>query len=366
MLVPYFNITRQTTNIDGYKMKKKILVYTVHIILFVGFSFSHSSHAANLSDMDKCLLEIMQTAGDDMTMGQARDICRRQLEDSAKVKPAASGQTDAEKQKAVDERLAADKSNVLKPFTLMAHKPNYVLLGTYNASGYDPTLYRLQYNDPSIELKDQEIQFQISIKSPLAIGLFKDTTDLYFAYTNRSFWQFYSKDISSPFRETNHEPEAWFQFTPEWEFMGFRNPVNAFGIVHQSNGQGGVLSRSWHRLYAYFVIERGNLALSLKPWYRINEKDEDDDNPDITDYLGHGELRAAYKLNRHTFSLMLRNNLESGFKRGAVEAGWSFPLWKYKYFKGYMQYFSGYGESMIDYNRYVNRIGIGILLSDFL
>ncbi|MBW1838234.1 MAG: phospholipase A, partial [Deltaproteobacteria bacterium] len=70
--------------------------------------------------------------------------------------------------------------------------------------------------------------------------------------------------------------------------------------------------------------------------------------------------------NRHTFSLMLRNNLESGFKRGAVEAGWSFPLWKYKYFKGYMQYFSGYGESMIDYNRYVNRIGIGILLSDFL
>ena len=63
---------------------------------------------------------------------------------------------------------------------------------------------------------------------------------------------------------------------------------------------------------------------------------------------------------------MSRNNLESGFDRGAVEAGWSFPLGNYPYLKGYIQYFYGYGESLIDYDRRVNRIGIGISLNDWL
>lgn len=347
-------------------MNYKNRLFAISLVLIAYFCFSHVGHAADPREMDRCLLEVMKTAEDEMTMGQAREICRRQLEKSDEIDQAASVQEDAEKKKPVDERLAADKSNTLKPFTLMAHKPNYILLWSYNSSGYDPTLYREQYSDPSIELDNQEIQFQISIKSPLALGLFKDTTDLYFAYTNRSFWQVYNKDISSPFRETNHEPETWIQFTPEWSFKGFKNPLNTFGIVHQSNGQGGVLSRSWNRLYANFVIERNNLAVCFKPWYRLKGDADDDDNPDILDYMGHGEIRAAYKLGGHTLSLMLRNNLESGFKRGAVEAGWSFPLWRYPYFKGYLQYFSGYGESLIDYNRYVNRFGIGILLNDYL
>ena len=54
------------------------------------------------------------------------------------------------------------------------------------------------------------------------------------------------------------------------------------------------------------------------------------------------------------------------FERGAFELGWSFPLWKYPYLKGYIQYFSGYGESLIDYNQHVNKVGIGFALSDWL
>ncbi len=265
----------------------------------------------------------------------------------------------------VVDRLTEDKKNVLQPFTLMAHKPNYFLAGAYNSKGYDPELFPEQYRDPSIEFDDTEAQFQISLKVPLWVDLF-DKVDIYAAYTNRSFWQVYNTELSSPFRETNHEPEVWAQFTPSWEILGFRNLANSFGMVHQSNGQGGVLSRSWNRVYANFVFARGNFAFGFKPWIRISEDAANDDNPDITDYLGHFEIRAGYKWNDQVFSVMSRNNLESGFDRGAVEFGWSFPLWKYPYLKGYIQYFNGYGESLIDYNNRVNRIGIGISLTDWL
>jgi phospholipase A1 len=313
-------------------------------------------------DQVACMSELMKQASDSTTVGELREQCSQQVDDEAHSEIAA---VDDKPATAVDVRLNEDKENVLQPFTLMAHKPNYFLLGAYNQKGYSAELYQEQFDDPSLTFDDTEAQFQISLKVPLAVDLF-DTFDVYAAYTNRSFWQLYNSDVSAPFRETNHEPEAWVQFTPAWEIFGFTNSANTFGFVHQSNGRGGVLSRSWNRVYANFVFQRGNFALGFKPWIRISEDAEDDDNPDITDYLGHYELRAGYKWNNQVFSLMSRNNLESGFDHGAVELGWSFPLWNYPYLKGYIQYFGGYGESLIDYDQKSNRIGIGISLTDWL
>ncbi len=307
-------------------------------------------------DLTECMTNRMQQANDEMTVGELRLQCQKQLRDGSFV-------TEDKQVAVVSERLRLDRQNVLAPFTLMAHKPNYILVATYNSSGYNPDPYREQYKNPSLELDDTEAQFQVSIKTPLAIGLF-DTFDIYAAYTNRSFWQVYNDDISSPFRETNHEPEIWAQFNPNWEFHGFTNTANMVGFVHQSNGQGGNLSRSWNRIYANFVVEKDNLALAFKPWYRI--PDDDDDNPDIKDYMGNYELRGAYKWGKNVFSVMSRNNLQSGFSKGAVELSWSFPLWSYPYMKGYIQYFNGYGESLIDYNQYTNQIGIGFALTDWL
>ena len=100
---------------------------------------------------------------------------------------------------------------------------------------------------------------------------------------------------------------------------------------------------------------------------RKHESDRDDsDNPDITDYMGHGEWRVAYRRRGHVVSFMSRNQLESGFDRGALELSWSFPIFDYPYLKGYVQYFNGYGESLIDYDNKVNRLGIGISLTDWL
>lgn len=310
-------------------------------------------------ELQTCMQDLLLRSSDTTTVGEIRERCTEKSGETTKTP------TDDDAPVVVVDRMREDRENVLQPFTLMAHKPNYFLAGAYNSKGYDATLFRQQYSDPSITFDKAEAQFQISLKVPLGVGVF-NRFDIYAAYTNRSFWQVYNRDISSPFRETNHEPEVWAQFAPSWEIFGFRNVANTIGLVHQSNGQGGVLSRSWNRVYANFVFARGNFAFDFKPWIRLSEDPENDDNPDIIDYMGHYEIRAGYKWNGQVFTLMSRNNLESGFDRGAIEAGWSFPLWNYPYLKGYIQYFHGYGESLIDYDRRVNRIGIGISLNDWL
>ncbi len=336
----------------GYTIAFLCIIFIMAWVVLVQNSYA--------DDMQDCLMEAVKNADDDITIGELRRQCEQKINSHPSI--ASPGKnTNA---KLVEKRMQQDRQNVLQPFTLMAHKPNYAILGGYNASGYNTEHYQQQYGFDSFD--HVEAKFQLSIKFPLFVNLWDNTMDIYAAYTNRSFWQAYNSKISSPFRETNHEPEAWVQFHPGWTFLGFTNTWDSFGINHQSNGQGGYLSRSWNRIFAWLTIEKGNLVMSVKPWYRIQEDSEDDDNPDITHYMGHCELSASYKWGKHVFSLMSRNNLESGFKRGAIELSWSFPLLNWPYLKGYIQYFNGYGESLIDYDHYVNSIGFGFSLTDWL
>lgn len=329
------------------------------VLLLSGAGVTRNANASPSSSQEECIVKLFKTAPDSMTLGQARAICTDRISNETST-PAASDD------KLVEGRLNVDDTNILKPFTLMSHRNNYILLGAHNFQGWNTADYQDAFELDELDADNTEVQFQLSIKTPLAVDLFNQRIDLFAAYTVRSFWQFYNSDVSSPFRETNHEPEFWLQVRSDWEIFGFQNNVSAIGLNHTSNGRGGALSRSWNRIYAAIAFERGNLVFMLRPWIRIEEDSEDDDNPDITDYYGHGELWVAYKYNNHIFSLMSRNNLESGFSRGAVELGWSFPFFRYPFLKGYIQYFSGYGESLIDYNQYVNRIGFGLQLTDIL
>ncbi len=309
--------------------------------------------SAMADDFDDCLLGKLGTTDDTVTIGELKEQCRAELGQSIRT-------TDV-----VIDRIHQDRKHVLQPFTLMAHKPNYFLLGAYNSSGYSSVDHNETYQE-SADWDNIEGQFQLSVKFPLLVGFFDDTFDIYGAYTNRSFWQVYNTEQSSPFRETNHEPELWVQFHPNWELFGFTNAWNSFGVVHQSNGRSAALSRSWNRVYGWFTMQRGNLAFSFKPWYRIPEDDEKDNNPDIEDFLGHFELSATYKYGENVISMMSRNNLESSFSKGGLELTWSFPLFDWPFMKGYARYYTGYGESLVDYDQYSNTIGFGMSLTDWL
>jgi phospholipase A1 len=308
--------------------------------------------------LEDCMRTQLGTASDTMTVGELRQHCLSSIQTDEQTVPEMPG--------AVEKRLVQEQKNIFRPFSIMPHRPNYILAFVYNSHGYNSSYHQQSKNDDSYAFDWIETQFQISIKTPLMVGLFDNTMDVYAAYTNHSFWQVYNRDISSPFRETNHEPEAWVQFKPGWEAFGIVNSSNSFGINHQSNGQSGELSRSWNRLFAAMTFEVGDLGLTFMPWYRIPEGTNSDDNPDITRYLGHYEISAAYKWDDHTFSLMTRNALESDFQRGTLQVSWSFPFGNWPFLRGYVQYFTGYGESLIDYNHYVNRIGIGVSLVDWL
>lgn len=320
-----------------------------YVVLIISVLLSHSALALD----ETCLLQQLSQADNSKTVGEIRRACGKEEKKIEAPQYSESLIT----QRGLEERQTADS-----PFVITPHKPNYIIAG-YNSSP-NSSAFNQQFPDRDIEFDDYELKFQISLKFPLMQNLFKDNGDIYVAYTNRSFWQAFNKDISSPFRDSNHEPEAWIQFTNDWEIFGFKNRLISLGAVHQSNGQAADLSRSWNRLYASFVFERNDSYFYVKPWWRIPESEDVDDNPDITDYMGNFEFQGVQKYKDHRFGLMVRNNFDFSDNKGAVQLDWTFPL--HDKLHGYVQWFNGYGESLIDYNHHVNTVGVGIKLTDWL
>ncbi|MCP3690234.1 MAG: phospholipase A, partial [Gammaproteobacteria bacterium] len=251
-----------------------------------------SAYAQSDDLFQSCLLEALAGAGSGTTVGDLRRACEEKI---GKEKLNARTMVMTSSDAAASNRLREEAATEEQAFVITPYLPNYVLFGAYNFSGNNSTFFQEATGDSRYELDDVELKFQLSLKVPLGKDLLGNNGDMYAAYTNRSFWQAYNTAHSSPFRETNHQPEAWLRLYNRWEFWGIRNIVNDFGIVHQSNGRGGILSRSWNRIYARFVFEKNDLAFAFQPWYRIKEDEEKDNNPDIEDYMGNFEFTAAYK-----------------------------------------------------------------------
>lgn len=277
-------------------------------------------------------------------------------EDPHTIKNTKTGDTDT----ALEARLEYEDKAEHAAFGIIPHKPTYLLPFSYNDKIKQYDLY-----GEDAETQQLELEFQISFKMPLLVDIADSNISLFFAYSQVSFWQAYNFDNSSPFRETNYEPELFAQWDGDVDLgAGWKFKVATFGFTHQSNGRAEPLSRSWNRLESRLVAEQGNLVVAFNPWYRLEETDSKNNNPDLLDYFGHGQITAAYKLDEHTFSVSSRNNIESGFSKGSIEGTWSFPI--HGKIRGYFKAFSGYGNSLIEYNYYTNTVGLGISMTDWL
>ncbi|WP_137172922.1 phospholipase A [Massilia sp. HP4] len=249
-----------------------------------------------------------------------------------------------------------DKRGVFK---FRPHHPSYLIATRTHRPNEEP--YRDFWEaDPDAEgLSKAELEFQLSFKMKLAETLFEMPVDVWFGYTQNSFWQAANHEASSPFRETNYQPEVMAVTPLDFALAGINVRFLNLGFVHQSNGQSSTLSRSWNRFYAQVGLERGPLSMTVKAWKRVNESAEDDNNPDIIDYMGRFELAGNYRLGGgHELSALVRRNFSTD--KGAVQVGWAFPL--AGPVKGYINGFAGYGQSMIDYNYFQRSVGAGVIV----
>ncbi len=249
-------------------------------------------------------------------------------------------------------------------FGLEPNKANYIL-----PFGYSDLEYRSYVLTD--EYKKYEAELQVSLKLRFAENLLGLNERYYASYTHQAFWQLYAE--SAPFRETTYNPEVFVIFPISGDNSFFNTKSIKLAFAHKSNGQGNIeddsyekasdnpdnRSRSINYIYTEFSFQHDTLITELTLWIPIPENENDNDNPDLMDYTGFSSVKFNYFYNKHMFTLMGRGNIET--KKGAIETTYSHPFVKDIYF--YAKIFSGYGETLADYNNYKNKFSVGFSFS---
>lgn len=178
---------------------------------------------------------------------------------------------------------------------------------------------------------------------------------LQFGYTQRSLWDITAN--SSPFVDTSYMPEIFYEhLAPENEgdptpftWLGFQT-----GYQHESNGKDGMNSRSLNTIFLRPALALGNLGgwrMIFAP--RIYSYILDmSDNSDLNKYRGYAEAALVFGRNDGP-ELTLKGRLGTGWDHATYEVDLTYPL---RFHSGgfatylLIQYFNGYGESLIHYS----------------
>ena len=208
---------------------------------------------------------------------------------------------------------------------------------------------------------DAQIKFQISLRYRVFSNY-----PLYFAYSQRSFWDLYDWENSTPFRESNYMPEVFYRISGgSGTFLSY---IQA-GIEHESNGLSDASSRSWNKLAFSSRIRIAEDLVYLEPrfWIPFAVASE---NADIRTFIGFGQLKGVFypfpDPDNNWLEVMVRPGFNKEFKavsfmvnlmvRPLTSIGWDVfganPFLM-------MQLWHGYGENLIEYNVRSTRFRIG-------
>jgi len=229
-------------------------------------------------------------------------------------------------------------------------------------SPYEPVYFSLGAR-PNLNAR-----FQISLKFRLfqpsegeETGFFNN---LYLGYSQTSLWDL--GEHSAPFRDSSYRPAVFWQSDRIWE-SGDRRKSLGFdgGFEHESNGRDGETSRALNSLFArptlrYRLDDGSTLSFGPKVKYYASRNG----NPDIADYRGHVDYQLRWAKDD---GLMVSALVRKGHEKGSLQLDMAYPLRKLGLgrLNGFLhvQYFNGYGETLLDYNvRARSQVRIGLMV----
>ncbi len=264
-----------------------------------------------------------------------------------------------------------DDADKRRKFVVRTHLPNFLLpihyTSSLNRAPMSPTRAALAPNE---RYRPLEAKLQVSLRAKAVSDLLLPDADLWVAFTQRSLWQLWNSQESAPFRSTDYQPEAIYVVPVPPTLrplpLGWQWMMLQAGFAHQSNGQTVPLSRSWNRVYLGTGVERGEFGVQWRVHRRVDESRADDDNPDLTNFIGRGEVVATWLPGLATASLSWRTNLRTR-NRGSLQLDLTYPVDSDEPagLRWYLQVFSGYGETLLDYNHKQTTLGLGLSLFQF-
>ncbi len=223
------------------------------------------------------------------------------------------------------------------------YKDNYFAIGT------DPLHKPNAYNSG--------IKFQLSISQRLTNATLPWGTYLYLFFTEKVFWEVFQN--SMPMSDLNFNPGiGWSKpFFIKDRYCGKMTLI----VEHESNGRDGEASRSWNKVSlagSAYVTEW--LSVHAKYWYPIVDGQN---NKDILKYSG--IFQMGFQLNSKDRRFMFATTF---VKRQGWNMNWNTNIqFGWRIFKESNQYlffdfYNGYGEGLLAYNQFHNRLRFGILI----
>lgn len=232
-------------------------------------------------------------------------------------------------------------------------------------SGYEPMYFVGGANSPNVK-------FQISFKyqllntyGPLAQSV-PALKGFHIAYTQTSLWNLNGGDPA--FYDTSYKPE----FLYLWSRAAGGGPTDWFrldlqgGLQHESNGKGGTGERSQNNAYFQPAMTFGRedcfqLALQPRVWGYLGNLNH---NPDLADYRGYADLRTVIGWQRG-LQLSALGHMGRDGDHDSVQLDLTYPTMRFfGSFSFYLdvQYFTGYGETLLGYNRRSDSLRVGFAL----
>ncbi|MBO5225046.1 MAG: phospholipase A [Parabacteroides sp.] len=253
------------------------------------------------------------------------------------------------KSETIKERIIANAYNAdsvraeldkMPYFTLF--KDNYFIGGI--PIGYKPTS------------TNSDVKFQLSISQRLTKSKLPFDTYLFIQYTQKAFWNVFQKSL--PMRDLNFNPGIGLGhlIIRNNKYIG-----KAFLMLeHESNGKDSISSRSWNKVtFATALNFSKNWETQFKTWIPIVDGKY---NKDLLKYAGIFQIAANYRTDNRRFNcgvILTKRKTWTSFNT-QIELSYKFNNNENQYF--FLQYYNGYAENLLEYNKYKSMLRIGFVI----